>query len=62
MKYILSNKIILCTSSLLTKSKMREKQEIYSIIGFTLHPNIYRYANSLVDTKPFCHLLMEVTL
>ena len=62
MKYILSNKIILCTSLLLTKSKMRKKQEIYSIIGFTIRPNIYRYTNSLVDTKLFCHLLMEVTL
>lgn len=62
MKYILSNKIILCASPLLTKSKMREKQEIYSIIGFTIRPNIYKYANSLIDTKLFCRLLMKVTL
>ncbi len=60
MKYILSNKIILCSSFLLTESKMGGGQEIYSVIDFTLHPDIYRYTNSLVNTKLFYRLLMEV--
>ena len=47
-------------SSLLTKSEIMGEQEIYSIIDFALHPNIYEYTNSLVDTKLFCRLLMEV--
>jgi hypothetical protein len=33
-----------------------------SLIDYTIHPNIYKYTNSLVDTKLFCHLLREVTL
>lgn len=61
MKYILFNMIILCASLLLTKSKI-EGGKKSSIIGFTLHPNIYKYANSLIDTKLFCRLLMKVTL
>ena len=61
MKYILFNMIILCASLLLTKSKIKGGKKS-SIIGFTLHPNIYRYTNSLVYTKLFCHLLIEVTL
>ncbi len=31
-------------------------------IGFTIRPNIYKYTNSLVNTKLFCRLLREVTL
>ncbi len=64
MEYILSNKIILYTSFLLTKSEMGGGSiySINSIIGFTLHPNIYEYTNSLVNTKLFCYLLREVTL
>ena len=61
MKYILSNKIILCASLLLTKSEMGGGQES-SIIDFTIRPNIYKYTNSLVNTKLFCRLLREVTL
>ncbi len=61
MKYVLSNKIILYTSLLLTKSEMGGGKKS-SIIGFTIHPNIYRYTNSLVNTKLFCGLLREVTI
>ena len=61
MEYILSNKIILCTSFLLTKSEMGGGKKS-SIIDFTIRPNIYKYTNSLVNTKLFCRLLMEVTL
>ena len=59
MEYILSNKIILCASLLLTKSEMGGGKKS-SIIGFTIRPNIYRYTNSLVNTKLFCRLLREV--
>ena len=61
MEYILSNKIILYTSLLLTKSEMGGGKKS-SIIGFTIHPNIYRYTNSLVNTKLFCRLLREATI
>ena len=63
MKCILTNKYNLYTSLLLTKSEMGGGKiySINSIIGFTLHPNIYKYINSLVNTKLLCCLLMEVT-
>ena len=33
-----------------------------SLIDFTIRPDIYRYTNSLVNTKLFCCLLRELTL
>ena len=47
-------------SFVLTKSEMGGKKS--SIIDFAVRPNIYKYANSLVNAKLFCRLLREVTL
>ena len=60
MNNILYNSVILNTSLLLTSSEMGGGKKS-STIGFTIRPNIYRYTNSLVNTKLFCRLLMEVT-